>query len=79
MDNGDVGFTGGIWSRDIYNDVSISLSYSEHLGIYNFQLRNHKYEIQKPFGDKPSFAEFKETVLEEFHIKELYQPNLNRK
>lgn len=73
--DGDVGFSGGIWCRKNANNfLSVSFSYSETRGIYNFKAWINKSEIRFSFGETPSFEEFKEAterifINEEFCTK----------
>jgi hypothetical protein len=80
--DGVVSFNGGIWHRhnakrkeNIKENISISFSFDELNGITGFQLWRDAYEVQGfPFGEKPTFEQFKERVISEFKINELYEP-----
>lgn len=74
--DGDVGFSGGIWNKQdkVKNSMSVRLSFSETRGIYNFKAWINGSEIRFGFGETPSFEEFKEAVNrifieEEFSVK----------
>lgn len=73
--DGDVGFSGGLWtdnakSRDF---KSVSFSFSESQGITDFHTWIDHNEIRHPFGRKPDFDDFKKTVEKLFDIEQLYQ------
>ena len=74
---GDVGFSGGIWNN--FNKsripVSISFSYSESKGIYGFKSWRNMAEVRHSFEETPSFDEFKELLIKEFAVEELYKHN----
>jgi hypothetical protein len=75
--DGAVGFSGGFWHRrgeagKKRRDVSIGFYFSEAKGISMFRLWRDGREILVPFGEKPTFDEFKARVIKEFCIDELY-------
>jgi len=80
--DGVVGFSGGIWHKhnaklkeNIKANISMSISFDELNGITDFQMWRNGCEVQGfPFGRKPSFHEFKERIIQEFKIDELYEP-----
>lgn len=80
--NGVVQFSGGIWHRhnakrkeNIKTNVSISFSFDELNGITGFKMWRNGCEVQGfPFGETPTFEQFKERVILEFKIDELYEP-----
>lgn len=78
--DGDVGFSGGIWRnhnhRNSKKDIRLSFSFSETRGIHQFMFWRDKSEIRFDFigkGGKIGFEKFKELVIKEYGIKELYQ------
>lgn len=75
-DDGDVGFSGGIWTdyQKAKNQMSISFGFSDTKGIYNFKAWINSSEIRFSFGENPTFEDFKKTaerifIDEEFCIK----------
>lgn len=60
--DGDVGFSGGIWNdpQEATTYMSISFCFSETRGIYNFKSWVNKSEIRWVFGETPTFDEFKQ-------------------
>lgn len=75
--DGVIGYSGGMWYRDREShveDVSVSFSYDSIKGISNFHLWKDKIEVNFSFGNKPSFVEFKETIINAYSLKELYNP-----
>lgn len=78
---GVVQFSGGIWHKhnaqrkeNIKANISIRFSFDEINGITGFQLWRDNCEIRGlPFGETPTFEQFKERVLSEFKIDELYK------
>ena len=75
--NGDVSFSGGIWTRDHANKlkhfVSLSLSYSQTSGIHRVEAWKGKCSVFNHPKRMP-FADFKSKVISLFEIEELYQP-----
>lgn len=73
--DGDVGFSGGLWNRIPLNDktVSISFSFSETRGIYNFKLWRNRSEIRFNFGETPTYGLFKDICIQEFGIERLFR------
>lgn len=75
-DDGDVGFSGGIWNKreKVKNSMSVSFSFSETKGIYNFKAWINDIETRFGFGETPTFNEFQAAISrifieEEFCIK----------
>lgn len=75
-DDGDVGFSGGIWTdyQKAKNQMSISFGFSDTKGIYNFKAWINSSEIRFSFGENPMFEDFKKAaerifIDEEFCIK----------
>ena len=77
--DGDVGYSGGIWRNHNHRDkkdISVSLSFSETKGIHLFQLWRDRKEVHFNFvgkGGQISFEKFKELLITEYGIEELYQ------
>ena len=63
-DDGDVGFSGGIWTdyQKAKNQMSISFGFSDTKGIYNFKAWINSSEIRFSFGENPTFEDFKKTA-----------------
>lgn len=73
--DGCVGFSGGLWHRNRIKDwVSVSFSFDEIRGIYNFKLWIDSCEIRFAFEETPTFEEFKETCIKRFKVDKLYEP-----
>lgn len=80
--DGVVEFGGGIFCKhnakrpeNIRQAVSISIAYNELNGITNFKLWRNGNEVRGfPFREPPSFEQFKQVVVSEFKIAELYAP-----
>lgn len=78
---GVVEFSGGIWHRhnaqrkeNIKAGISITFVFDELNGISGFRLWRKGNEIRLPFEEIPTFEQFKECVMSEIKIEELYQP-----
>lgn len=79
--DGVVGFSGGIWHRynaqrkeNIKANISISFSFDEINGITGFQLWRNRCEVRGlPFGKTPTLEQFKDQIISEFKIDELYK------
>lgn len=82
--DGDVGFSGGLWTRDgVWNSdhtykkaqiyISLSYSYSETRGIYGVKRWKDRCEIFTEDKTMP-FEKFKEIVISLFGIERLYDP-----
>ena len=73
--DGDVGFSGGLWTDNMKTKVykSVSFSFSDSRGITDFHTWIDHDEIRHPFGGAPSFEDFKETIIKLFAIEQLYQ------
>lgn len=73
--DGCVGFSGGLWHRNRTEDrVSVSISFDEVEGIYNFQLWEDRCEIRFGFEQTPTFDEFKKVCIERFKVDKLFDP-----
>jgi hypothetical protein len=77
--DGDIGYSGGLWHSECdpkdENRRSVSLSYSEIRGIHGFKLWRGKSEVRFSFEERPTIEEFKEVLIKEFGVKELYKHN----
>lgn len=73
--DGDVGYSGGLWNRDypINNGISIRFSFSETRGIHNFKLWKARSDVHFEFGENPTFEQFKDICIKEFRIERLYR------
>ena len=73
--DGDVGYSGGLWHRNLqrYFGVSISFSFSETRGIHNFKMWRNGSQIRFGFGEKPTYEQFKDICIKEFGIERLYR------
>lgn len=77
--DGDVGFSGGIWNdpQEATTYMSISFCFSETRGIYNFKSWVNKSEIRWVFGETPTFDEFKQASEKNlYRTRILYQTNV---
>jgi len=79
-DDGDVGYSGGIWRNPNKNNhksaISLSFSFSETKGIYHFKLWRDRCDIRFDFVDsdgKISFEKLKEMAIKEYGIEMLFQ------
>jgi len=81
---GDVGYSGGLFCNPNFtprNEVSISFSFSESKGIYQFQLWRNKSEIRFDFVGKDgkiSLDKLVETAIKEYGIDALYVDKRDR-
>lgn len=76
-DWGVTNFSCGIWHRvmnrkNLAVNVSINFSYDEVKGFYHFGLWINGAKIVMPFGDTPTFDELKDTIVDKFNLKKLY-------
>lgn len=69
--DGDVGYSGGLWNRNC--KVSVSFSFSESRGIHDFKMWLDRSEIRYDFGEKPSYEQLKEICIKHFGIEQLYR------
>lgn len=79
--DGDVGYSGGIWCNHNFEhkkNISVSFSFSESKGIYQFKLWRDqcdtRFDCVKKDG-KIQIEQFKDLMIKEFGIEELYKHN----
>ncbi|MDR0286654.1 MAG: hypothetical protein LBI03_02950 [Clostridiales bacterium] len=79
--DGDVGYSGGIWCNHNFKhkkDISVSFSFSEIRGIHQFKFWIDRCETRFDFVKKDgkiNIEDFKELMIKEFGIEKLYQHN----
>lgn len=76
--DGCVGFSGGLWHDSEYVKqgegwVSISFSYDELNGIYNFKRWIDGAEIRDDYGAEPTFNQFQQICIKAFNVKKIYR------